>query len=41
MAKPRRSKEKSPEISNAKEITAPNEAKLLEAIKGFLATKKY
>ena len=29
------------EISNAKEISGGNEAKLLEAVKGFLATKKY
>ena len=29
------------EISNAKEIKADNETKILEAVKGFLATKKY
>jgi F-type H+-transporting ATPase subunit alpha len=29
------------EIKNAKEISAPNEAKILEATKGFLANKKY
>lgn len=29
------------EISTAKEIKADAEAKILEAVKGFLATKKY
>jgi F-type H+-transporting ATPase subunit alpha len=29
------------DISNAKEIKADNETKILEAVKGFLATKKY
>ncbi|MEA9354805.1 F0F1 ATP synthase subunit alpha [Bacteriovorax sp. PP10] len=29
------------DISNAKEVKADNETKILEAVKGFLATKKY
>ena len=29
------------EISNSKEINGANEGKILEAVKGFLATKKY
>ncbi|MGZ3790268.1 MAG: F0F1 ATP synthase subunit alpha, partial [Bacteriovorax sp.] len=29
------------EISNAKEVNGANEGKILEAVKGFLATKKY
>jgi len=29
------------EIKNSKEISGGNEGKILEAVKGFLATKKY